>query len=91
MKLILTALLSSAALFAVLGETPAFAGNGNDPRFEADQALLHPWEANQAPDWKANEVPVGEPYRAVPGAYAFYGPNGVRPLGMVSAPTALAP
>jgi hypothetical protein len=88
---VLAAILSSAAVFAVLCETPALAGNGNDPRFEANQAQLHPGEANQAPDWKPNDVPVGEPYPAVPGAYAFYGPNGVRPLGMVSTPTALAP
>ena len=91
MKLIFTALLSSAAAFAVLYETPALAGNGADPRFEANQALLHPAEANQAPYWSPSSVAVGEPYPAVPGAYAFYGPNGVRPLGMVIAPSALAP
>ena len=89
MKLIFTALLSSAAAFAVLYETPAFAGNGSDPRFEANQAQLHPWEPNQSPDWSPSNVPVGEPYPAVLGAYAFYGPNGVRALGMVTAPSAL--
>jgi hypothetical protein len=90
MKLIFTAILSSAAAFAVLYETPALAGNGSDPRFEANQALMHPSEPNQSPDWSLSNVPVGEPYPAVPGAYAFYGPNGVRPLGMVTAPSALA-
>jgi hypothetical protein len=91
MKLMLTALLSSAAVFAVLCETPALAGNGNDARFEADQALIHPWAANQSPDWSANEVAVGEPYPAVPGAQAFYGPNGERPLGAMAPPTRSCP
>lgn len=90
MKRLFIALLSSAAVFAVLYETPALAGNGNDPRFEADQAQLHPWQADQTPRWSPSAVPVGEPYPAVPGAYAFYGPNGVRQLGIVTAPSALA-
>ncbi len=89
MKRLFIALLSSAAVFAVLYETPALA-NGNDPRFEANQAQLHPWEPNQTPGWSANSVPIGEPYPAVPGAYAFYGPNGARQLGIVTAPSALA-
>jgi hypothetical protein len=90
MKLVLTAILSSAAVFAVLYETPALA-NGNDPRFEAEQALLHPGDPNQTPNWSPSDIPVGEPYPAAPGGYAFYGPHGVRPLGEVTAPTALAP
>lgn len=90
MKLIFTAVLSSAATFAVLCVTPALAGNGSDPRFEANQAQLHPSEPNQSPYWFPSNVPVGEPYPAVPGVYAFYGPNGVRQLGMVTAPSALA-
>jgi hypothetical protein len=90
MKLLLTALLSSAAVFAVFYETPALA-NGNDLRFEAEQAQLHPGEPNQTPDWSPYNLPVGEPYPAAAGGYAFYGPHGVRPLGEVTAPTALAP
>ena len=91
MKHVLAALLSSAAVFAVLCATPALAANGNDPRFEADQAQLHPWAANQSPDWSPYDVAVGEPYAAVPGAHAFYGPNGERPLGAMNAPTRSCP
>jgi hypothetical protein len=89
MKHPVAVLLSSAALLAVLGETPVLAFGG-DARFEADQAQLHPWESNQTPNWSANDVALGEPYRAVPGRYAFYGPNGIRPLGMMTAPSAVA-
>ena len=91
MKLVLTALLSSAAAFAVLCQTPALAGNGNDARFEADQAQMHPWAADQSPDWSPNEVAVGELYPKVPGAQAFYGPNGERPLGAMNAVTRSCP
>jgi len=91
MKRISVALLSSAAVFAVLCGTSALAANGNDARFEADQAQLHPWAADQSPRWSPNEVAVGEPYPAVPGADAFYGPNGERPLGSMNAVTRRCP
>jgi hypothetical protein len=91
MKYVLTGLLSSAAVFAVIGVTPAFAGNGGDANAEANQAQFHPMEANQTPDWTPGQVAVGETYRAVPGQNAFYGPNGVRELGTTSAPTRSCP
>jgi hypothetical protein len=91
MKSVLIALLSSAAVFAVLCETPALAGNGNDARFEADQAQIHPWAADQSPDWTPHDVAVGELYPKVPGAQAFYGPNGERPLGAMNAVTRSCP
>jgi hypothetical protein len=92
MKYVLTGLLSSAAVFAVLCATPALAvGNGNDANFEADQAQIHPWSADQTPDWNRHEVAVGELYPKVPGAQAFYGPNGIRPLGAMAVPTRTCP
>ncbi len=92
MKYALTGLLSSAAVFAVLSATPALAnGNGGDARFEADQAQIHPWSVDQTPDWSRHDVAVGELYPKVPGAQAFYGPNGERPLGEVTAPTRSCP
>jgi len=91
MKHPLIALLSSAAVFAVVCGTPALAGNAGDPRFEANQAELHPWEANQTPNWSPSERAAGELYPAAPGAYAFYGPNGIRPRGTATGLTALAP
>ena len=85
MKHLLTGVLSSAAVFAVLCATPAVAnGNGGDANAEANQAQIHPWEANQTPDWAPGQVAVGELYPAVPGEYAFDGPNGVRPLGTIT-------
>ena len=90
MKSLPTVLLSSAAVFAALCVTPALA-NGNDPRFEANQAQIHQREPNQSPDWSPYDVAVGELYPAAPGGDAFYGPNGVRPLGSVTAPTRLCP
>ena len=86
MKHGMTGLLSSAAVLAVLCAPPALAaGNGGDANGEANQAQIHPWEANQTPDWAPGQVAVGEIYPAVPGQYAFYGPNGPRPLGTVTA------
>lgn len=88
----LTGLLPSAAIFAVLCATPALAGgNGGDANSEANQAQLHPESANQTPDWTPSGVAIGEVYQAVPGAYAFYGPNGIRPLGTITAPTRSCP
>ena len=90
MKHTLTGLLSSAAVLAVLCATPALA-NGSDARAEADQAQLHPWMPNQSPRWYPNDVAIGELYPIVPGAQAFYGPNGVRPLGAMAPPARSCP
>lgn len=90
MKHTFATLLVSAAVFTALCETPALA-LGADARAEANQAQLHPWEANQTPYWSANDVAIGEVYRAVPGESAFYGPNGVRRLGIVTPSSAVAP
>ena len=90
MKYVLTGLLSSAAVFAVLCATPALA-NGGDANFEADQAQIHPRSADQTPDWSRHEVAVGELYPRVLGAQAFYGPNGIRPLGAMAAPARTCP
>lgn len=92
MKQIVTGLLSSAAVFAMLCVTPALAvGNGGDANGEAAQAQFHPMEPNQTPDWAPGQVAVGEVYEAVPGEYAFYGPNGIRRLGTVGSPTRSCP
>ena len=92
MKHGMTGLLSSAAVFAVLCATPAVAnGNGGDANAEANQAQIHPWEANQTPDWAPGQVAVGELYPAVPGAHAFYGPNGERPLDTIPPATRSCP
>ena len=88
MKHVLTGLLSSAAVLAVLAAPAVAKGNGNDARFEANQAQLHPWSADQTPRWSPYDVDVGELYPAAPGADAFYGPNGVRQLGTMTAVTA---
>ena len=84
MKRVLTT-LAPAALLAVVAATPAFA-NGNDVNAEANQAQNHPWMANQAPYWSPYNVGIGEPYPAVPGAFAYYGPNGPRPLWPAGCP-----
>lgn len=92
MKRGMTGLLSCTAIFAVLCATPALAaGNGGDANFEANQAQIHPWEADQTPDWAPGEVALGEVYPKVPGADAFYGPNGIRRLGAMAAPTRSCP
>ena len=86
MKRVLAGLLP-AALFAVVFATPAFAnGNGGDVTAEGNQAQLHPWSANQAPYWSPYDVGIGEQYPAVPGAYAYYGPDGPRPLWPAGCP-----
>jgi hypothetical protein len=78
MRRVLAGLLP-AALFAVVLVTPAFA-MGGDAIAEGNQAQLHPWMADQAPSSSPFDVGIGEQYAAVPGAYAYYGPNGARPL-----------
>ena len=90
MKHLLIGTLSSVAALAFVCATPALA-NGGDANGEADQAQFHASEPNQTPDWAPGQVAVGEIYPAVPGAYAFEGPNGVRPLGIVTAPTRSCP
>jgi hypothetical protein len=92
MKRVLTGLLFSTAAFAALCAPPALAnGNGGDANAEANQAQIHPQEANQTPDWAPGQVAVGEVYPAVPGENAFYGPNGPRQLGRVTLPTQSCP
>lgn len=91
MKSLPVALSFAAAAFATLCATPTLAGNGSDPRFEADQAQIHRWEPNQSPDWSRREIALGELYPAAPGGDGFYGPNGVRPLDSVTAPTRPCP
>jgi hypothetical protein len=54
------------------------AANGGDANAEANQAQLHPWEANQT-GWTPYGVPVGEVYPAAPGG--FIGPNGYHQFG----------
>ena len=77
--------LAAAALLAVVVAPPALA-NGGDMRFEGNQAQNHPWEANQAPYWSPFKVGIGEQYPAVPGGYAYYGPNGPEPLWPAGCP-----
>ena len=91
MKHLLIGVLSSAAALAFVCATPALANGGGDANAEADQAQFHVSEPNQTPDWAPGQVAVGEVYRGVPGEDAFYGPNGVRALGIVSAPTRSCP
>ena len=91
MKHLWIGLLSSAAALAFACATPALAGNGGDANGEANQAQLHPWQADETPDWAPNQVAIGELYPAVPGHNAFYGPNGERPLGKVTAATRSCP
>jgi hypothetical protein len=89
-KAFLTGFLSSATLVVALSMTPAL-DNGSDARFEADQAQIHPISADQTPDWSSGDVAVGELYPKVPGAAAFYGPNGERPLGSMAVPVRSCP
>jgi hypothetical protein len=77
MKHALTAFLSAASICAVACLVPGVAvANGADANAEANQAQLHPWEANQT-GWTPYGAPVGEVYPAAPGG--FVGPNGYRP------------
>ncbi len=74
MKRALTAFLSAASICALSCLVPdVAAANGSDANAEANQAQLHPWEANQT-GWAPNGAPVGEVYSAAPGG--FIGPNG---------------
>jgi hypothetical protein len=74
MKHALTAFLSAASICALACLVPGVAAaNGNDPNAEANQAQLHPWEANQT-GWAPYRAPIGEPYPAAPGG--FIGSNG---------------
>lgn len=74
MKHALTAFLSAASICALACLVPGIAAaNGSDANAEANQAQLHPWEANQT-GWAPNGAPVGEVYPAAPGG--FIGPNG---------------
>lgn len=75
MRRTLTALLSIAAIWASACAIPAvaWAMGAGDANAEANQAQLHPWSPNQAPDWIPNGVPMGEVYAGVP-AYAYFPP-----------------
>ena len=73
MKRALTA-LSAASVCALVCLVPGVAAaNGGDANAQANQAQLHPWEANQT-GWTPYGDPVGEVYPAAPGG--FVGPNG---------------
>jgi hypothetical protein len=54
------------------------AANGADANAQANQAQLHPWEANQT-GWRPYGAAVGEVYPAAPGG--FIGPNGYHQFG----------
>ena len=74
MKHALTAFLSTASICALACLVPGVAAaNGDDANAQANQAQLHPWEANQT-GWTLYGVAVGEVYPAAPGG--FIGPNG---------------
>ena len=74
MKHALTAFLSAGSICALACLVPGVAAaNGNDATAMANQAQLHPWEANQT-GWAPYGAPVGEVYPAAPGG--FIGPNG---------------
>ena len=82
MKQVLTGLLTSSAVFAALCATPALArGNGNDGRFEADQAQIHAQSADQTPRWSPNDVALGELYSAVLGPTPIMGQTAPCRLG----------
>jgi hypothetical protein len=79
MKHVLTASLSATSIFTLAClVTGAAVANGADANAQANQAQLHPWEANQT-GWTPYGVPVGEVYPAAPGG--FIGPNGYHPFG----------
>jgi hypothetical protein len=67
-------LLSAASICALASLVPGVAAaNGADANAMANQAQLHPWEANQT-GWRPYGAAVGEVYPAAPGG--FIGPNG---------------
>ena len=79
MEHVSTASLSAASICALACLVPGVAAaNGSDATALANQAQLHPWEANQA-GWTPYGVPVGEVYPAAPGG--FMGPNGYHQFG----------
>jgi hypothetical protein len=79
MKHALTAFLSAVSICALSCLVPGVAAaNGSDANAQANQAQLHPWEANQT-GWTPYGVPVGEVYPAAPGG--FIGPNGYHQFG----------
>jgi len=79
MKHALTASLSAASTCALAWLVPGVAvANGSDANAQANQAQLHPWEANQT-GWTPYGVAVGEVYPAAPGG--FIGPNGYHQFG----------
>jgi hypothetical protein len=75
MRYRLAALLCTASICAFACAIPAvaWAMGGGDANAEADQAQLHPWSPDQAPNWIPNGVPMGEVYAGVP-AYAYVPP-----------------
>jgi hypothetical protein len=74
MKHALTVFLSAASICALTCLVPRVAAaNGRDANAMANQAQLHPWEANQT-GWVPYGAAVGEVYPAAPGG--FIGPNG---------------
>jgi hypothetical protein len=79
MKHALRASLSAASICALACLVPGVtAANGSDANAQANQAQLHPREANQT-GWTPYGVPVGEVYPAAPGG--FIGPNGYHQFG----------
>ena len=101
MRHALTALLSAAAIGAFAYATPAAAqstgGGGGDANAEADQAQLHPWQADMSPRWAPNGVSEGEVYSAGQAyGYGYHGTGAIRPwksgtVGPTGAPVAPAP
>lgn len=103
MKRVVISALATAAVSVFLCGAPVAAyaaaggaGNGGDANGEADQAQLHPMEANQTPYWIPNGVPEGEIYTCEEAyghacAYPRYAPApegngyGYGPLGVAGA------
>ena len=83
MKHVLTGLLSSAAVFA--RPRDASPGQRERQRRQIRSRSSSASSADQTPRWSAYDVAVGEPFPAVTGANAFYGTNGVAPLGTMTA------
>ena len=74
MKHALTPFLCAGSICALVCLVPGVAAaNGGDANALANQAQLHPWEANQT-GWVPYGAAVGEVYPSAPGG--FIGPNG---------------
>ena len=88
MRHTLTALLSAASICAFACAVPTVAwAEGGDANAEADQAQLHPWSADQTPDWTPYGVPMGEVYEGVPvPAYVYAPPPVVAPVIVPTVP-----